>query len=777
MEEKIFNAALAGLLWDIEKFSKWANGKLDEKNYPSFIKNFVPKAWQNCVVESNDIVEIANKLANAEQEIKNNSKKEFLQPYLTPILTQVSLGTPNNNPEYYVPLRKLIFTDDQDDHSFFPSILKTGDENTGKEDLWNEMLAELNAWKKICDLNWEQQDNETYFTTLLAIFRKYMWCIPSDIVDVALYDHMRLVSSISACLQANKMTNLPDKEGKKSTTVLVRGDLSGIQNFIYRITRPESKTEHVAKRLRGRSFYLSLLVEIIVDWILREFCLPPTCALFVGGGRFDLMLPSNSKKKLDQLTTRLDQWLIDKFRGELSMQISSCELLSDDFKDMRNAYLKLDKELDQHKHQKWSKFITDPGFFEPMQSGWHVCSVCQLEPLSEPGICNQCQKHESIGKYLPHTRSLAFYYTDEEISFPAEQIIEFPKSPFQVKVVMISNKDSLPDMNCQKIIFQLNQTENFIHPGMASSFRFIANEAPIAQQALREGKEFTVEAGEVLHFEALAELSTGAKRLGILKADVDRLGLIMGTGLSDDENQKGLRPTLSRIASLSSNLDLFFAGWLNQICRNTFNVWKKSSKHDWLQNETVSGAFYIIYSGGDDLFLVGPWDAVLLLAKQINDEFQRFCGYNPALSISAGFVQVKPRYPVQKFAELVSNAELAAKNGGRNRLCLFGDVVPWQGGSNSFSSLMILSDTLINEIKNNTLSRGILADLGEVYRQHFSVQKKTSNPMWTPRLFYTLSRRLSPDKFNEIGRKLLDCIKDQKILIPVSITSLKTRKE
>ena len=585
---------------------------------------------------------------------------------------------------------------------------------------------------------------------------------------------MRLVSAITACLQAS---GLFDKEEKQSVAILVRGDLSGIQNFIYRITRPESQTEHVAKRLRGRSFYLSVLVEVIADWILREFGLPSTCALFVGGGRFDLILPLYAVRKLNKLTTQLDKWLIDKFHGELSMQISSCELLPKDFGDMRDAYLKLDSELEKHKHQKWLQFINDPMFFEPIQSGWHVCSVCQLEPLSEPGICSQCQKQEFIGKHLPHTNAIAYYYTEEEIPFPAEQIIEFPGSPFQVKVALISKSDSFPKINCHKMIFQLNETDHFIHPGTASSFRFVANEAPVARKVLHEGGEFAVEVGEVLPFEALAELSTGAKRLGVLKVDVDHLGLIMGAGLSDDENPKGLRPTLSRIASLSSNMDLFFAGWLNQVCRKTFDIWKKTSKHEWIKNEMTLGAFYIIYSGGDDLFLVGPWDAVLLLAQHINEEFQRFNGYNPALSISAGFVQVKPRYPVQKFAELADKAEQAAKNGGRNKICLFDDVVPWQGGPASLSSLVALSDELVSEIENKTLSRGILADLGEVYRQHFSAHKKISNPMWTPRLYYTLSRRLSPDKFNEIGRKLLECMKEQKILIPVSITSLKTRKE
>ncbi len=39
----------------------------------------------------------------------------------------------------------------------------------------------------------------------------------------------------------------------------------GFKTFIYRVSRPEATTEHIAKRLRGRSFYLQLQTELIVD--------------------------------------------------------------------------------------------------------------------------------------------------------------------------------------------------------------------------------------------------------------------------------------------------------------------------------------------------------------------------------------------------------------------------------------------------------------------------------------------------------------------------------
>jgi CRISPR-associated protein Csm1 len=814
MEEKIFNAALAGLLHDIGKFALSAgirmSGQWDDQarknfGYPhalasyDFIQKYVPKIWLTSLSasayhhspkdEAGKLVQAADLLSAVERHQGDSSQDDGAESHLVPIMTRVSLGGTVSLPDYRFNLAKL----DLEKSDLYPVKIDV-DEKVGKkqyEVLWNDMLAELDAWKTALGPPWEKQDINVYFTTLLAVFRKYTWCIPATVPsqtepaqhgwpDVSLYDHLRLVSAIAACLQASGISGSDAQTGQQPVALLLRGDLSGIQNFIYRIARPESDTEHVAKRLRGRSFYLSLLMETVADYILREFGLPSSCALFIGGGRFDLLLPVNAVAKLDELTARLEQWLIDEFYGELSLPMTFCQLKAEDLKDMRSTYRRLDSQMEGRKSQKWSRFLDDPSFFAPMQQGWHVCTVCQLTPLPEPGICKHCQQQEHIGKHLPHTAALAYFYGEKTTAFPTDQVIIFQGSPFQVKVAMMLEDDIQSEKNQPDAIFQINRTENFIRPGISSSFRFLANEAPLATCVLRGGGEYSVEEGEVLHFDALAELSTGAKRLGVLKADVDRLGFIMGDGLSEDENPSGLRPTLSRIASLSSSLDLFFAGCLNQICREVFQTWKQTSNHPWLEENAVTGAFYIIYSGGDDLFIVGPWDAVLLLAQRLYEEFQRFSGYNPSLTISAGFVEVKPRYPVQKFAELVDEAEKAAKdfdNGKRNHFCLFGEVVDWQIGPGNLKSLVALADELRQGIEDHTFPRGVLADLGQVYRQHFRTSHKTVNPMWTPRLFYALSRRLSPEVFQQLGSKIMEFMKDRKILVPVSITSLKTRKE
>jgi len=247
----------------------------------------------------------------------------------------------------------------------------------------------------------------------------------------------------------------------------------------------------------------------------------------------------------------------------------------------------------------------------------------------------------------------------------------------------------------------------------------------------------------------------------VLVADVDQLGLVMSEGLRRD----GQSPSILRTAALSRMLDLFFSGYLNTIC--SFVSPQNSQR-------AASGLFYILYAGGDDLFIVGPWYEVLLLAKQINEEFHAYCAENPQMSISAGYAQVKPRYPVQKFAELAKQAEQRAKNDGRNRLHLFNQSVVWKGDE-GLDWLLEQVEEWRKAINGKEMNRGMIYDLGRLYRSHLTA-KGELKPIWTPRLYYTLVRRLTKEALSRYQNRLLRVIASGKVLVPVSITSLLIRE-
>jgi len=815
MRDEVIQAALAGLLHDIGKLAQRAGEtpslresdeyKVHALLSSDFVKNFVPDHLSKGLFgvlahhapkdDASRRIQIADHLAARERRTEAEEAEDPKEARLISIFTNIHLKEPppENKKHRLAPLST-------ENKNTYPVENKDRDYIS----LWKQMKSELDKWKQDMGEEWNKQSAEEYFFTLLAVFQKYLWCVPSatpwqkgeqekpkrNWPDVSLYDHNRVTSAIAACLAYDE--SLPDENSEDPIALLVRGDVSGIQNFIYRLSRPQAATEHIAKRLRGRSFYLQLLTEVTVDWILRQIGLPESCIIFVGGGRFDLLLPLKVQEELEKLQRELSNWLLQQFKAEIALLIAAEPATPADFGDTRAISRRLDENLERLKRQKWlhrldSLFEFSDGSQPNQQPMWHVCSVCQLTPMPDSGkICSLCELHANIGKHLPHTSHLAYCYCDIP-EFDEERMIDF--SHFGVRVALVRNTKDLEILQRYKgsvKLFSINKTGNFIVPPLPTAFRFLANTAPKALKRISDVQP-PVEEGDVLHFEAIAKLSKGAERIGILKADVDLLGLVMSEGLVQEEGgtkdinpQALLRPTLSRVAALSRMLDLFFAGHLNRICREVSDNWLEENA---AKREKVDNLFYILYSGGDDLFVVGPWDQVLQLALEIRTQFKEFCGANPNLTLSAGYVQVKPRYPVQKFAGLVDNQEKLAKK-KRNQIAAFNEALPWtnndiacQNHQISFEQALSWANKWAEEIENKQLSSGLIYDLGAIFRQHLDKEKEKLNPMWTPRLYYTLVRRMKPEMLKQHEHAIIQSIVSQKVLVPVSIASLMIRKE
>ena len=85
---------------------------------------------------------------------------------------------------------------------------------------------------------------------------------------------------------------------------------------------------------------------------------------------------------------------------------------------------------------------------------------------------------------------------------------------------------------------------------------------------------------------------------------------------------------------MSRSFDFFFSGYLN-------TVWR----------ETEPDRSFIVYSGGDDVFIVASWDVAIKLAERIKEDFKLFTCKNPAFSLSGGIAIIPSKFPIMKGAE------------------------------------------------------------------------------------------------------------------------------
>jgi CRISPR-associated protein Csm1 len=824
VKEEILAATLAGLLHDVGKFAQRSGlltgahadigGQLlDQAGWRDWLPRF---AWEDVAdaVASHHaksspphkriekIVRAADRLAAGERRQEAVPKSEPAEAPLVPVLGQVSLTSAARPSGAAYGLRPLS----ADRATLFPTGSPQGVTREGYGDLWRSLEAELVQLAKSGPV-----ESDLRLATLLALLRKYLWCIPSatpwqtdeddrTLPDVSLFDHAKVTAALAACLAAGLTDDELDDLYRKGedwplpVALMVRGDFSGIQNFIYRITRPEATAEfeHVAKRLRGRSFYLGLIGDVVADFLIRSMGLSAVNVLFLGGGRFDLLVPVDSRtaETLENAIAIIEQWLLTQFTGDLGLQLVTAEVRASDLGNMRPVYDLLETRVRQSKQRRWARYLLKDDFHLVPRDAYHACRVCHTTSLDEPGICDMCGMQAALGKKLPHATHLAMLYG----GLPPDEGLWMDdfEPAFGVRVGLLEDDEAAAlrkalgrqaSGTANAMLSRLNDTDFLpgdAPRGLGMSFRFLANAAPLAKETLR-GRGFDpVEAGDVLHFEAIAELSTGAKRLGVLKADVDHLGLIMSEGL-DDGHPGGLRPTISRIATLSSAVDLFFAGWLNELCSEVAHEWRASRPADPSASaqrlaELTDGAFYVMYSGGDDLFIIGPWDAVMLLAGRLREAWTDYgCG-NPNVTISAGMVLVKPRYPVQRFAEEVSEALEVAKSAGRNRISVFDQAVAWTEGDLSYDSLLQLGRDLRQAVTDGSVPSTLVYDLGRLERAHRDPTEKGGlKPMFTPRLYYTLARRLAQTTRENFTPRILKAMRH--VQIPVSYVSLSTREE
>ena len=92
----------------------------------------------------------------------------------------------------------------------------------------------------------------------------------------------------------------------------------------------------------------------------------------------------------------------------------------------------------------------------------------------------------------------------------------------------------------------------------------------------------------------------------------------------------------------------------------------------------LDNLFYINFSGGDDLVIIGPWDWTITLARRIREELNRFTCHNPNISISAGIYISDTKTPVRiTVQEGEKYLDEAKSTEGKDSIFIFGRSFKW----------------------------------------------------------------------------------------------------
>lgn len=236
------------------------------------------------------------------------------------------------------------------------------------------------------------------FTTLYYLLKKYTSLIPSAVYktlpDISLFDHLKTTAALAGCLYYHRQ-----EEGSinEKPYLVVYADISGIQDFIYKIASPEEAQKGMSKRLRGRSLYVTLLIDALANRIINDLDLPITNILFCGGGHFTLILPNTKKSHriVCHVTKKINKHFIEKFNAEVYLSLNKKECSANDIKDFGSIIKELGALNLKKKRSKFKENLDEIFRINKKENIQNTCAVCGL-PTSNR-ICRSCKLHEKLG--------------------------------------------------------------------------------------------------------------------------------------------------------------------------------------------------------------------------------------------------------------------------------------------------------------------------------------------------------------------------------------------
>jgi CRISPR-associated protein Csm1 len=562
-----------------------------------------------------------------------------------------------------------------DDDKQFP-VKNTENEDNAYKEMLNQFLHEFN--------NIEDED------ALLSLMEKFLVHIPAQSPfevngrqflykpDINLYDHSRVVAAIAIVLYEEFIKGLykgKDKQILSSSyiselsnpAVLVCGNVNGIQDFIFNV-----KSKRAAKNLKGRSYFIQILTDIAAKFIIDRFELKTANLLYNGGGNFFILAPNFRIKDLDEIREKISKAIIDT---GLFLSIGYSEVTFEDFKNFGKVFDSAVKASNEDKKRKFHKLKFEE-IFNPIQ-----------------------QKIRGEEEYFELTETLQksknyFYGNDDG---------KTPKSKWEKVFNELGYKIDFHDSN--ELIKQEVVLNDIDFSGKYQSFRFAVKDLPKWSEDLEKyfrdklGGEFKFEeeSGEKLNsvlqykrYAQLAKFDTGTEKIGVLKMDVDNLGIIFKDGLIH------AKPTIGRIAFLSRTMKWFFEGYMNCL----------------LNKEEFKNRIYVIFSGGDDFFLVGAWNTVFNFSIDVREEFRRFVAHHPGINLSAALLVIDETYPIKQIANLAEErledakqrTELKTKIKIKDAISVFNTVLSW----GDFYKAKELRDKIVKIIELTEGNRAII---------------------------------------------------------------------
>lgn len=584
------------------------------------------------------ITYIADNIASATDR-RGKEKEDYGFEMSMPLQPVFNILNGNSGNAFYSP--DML----KEDHINYP----VDEQKSFDQGFYNEVKSRITDTLK--GIKWD----EHYINSILSVLEATMSYLPSstskgEVADISLFDHVKLTAAISSCIyqymndsqvkdyREYLYKNAQDFYGKKAF-LLYSMDLSGIQDFIYTI-----HSKDALKTLRARSFYLEIMMEHMIDTLLERLSLSRANLLYAGGGHCYMILPNTAAVKdvLAKFMGETNEWLTENYDIALYVADGYAEASADNLKNVpEKSYGELFKTMSNAISEKKSnRYMIEQ--IKNLNSSKKIqysreCRICKrLDRVNEEGVCSICDAMRKSSKAIMNEQFFVITSSEVENGLPL---------PCGAWMIAESEQKLRNRMQNQPQSLLRAYSKNRYYTGLDVAARiWVGNYSGDDCQTMEDLARHAFDSGAV-------------RRIGVLRADVDNMGQAFTSGFAEKYN------TISRTATLSRQLSMFFKCYINTLL----------AEKEYMIGESSGGrSATIVYSGGDDLFIVGAWNDIVELAVDIRRNFKKYT--LGTLTLSAGIGMYDSGYPISRIAYEVGDLEEDSKNlPGKDAITLLPD--------------------------------------------------------------------------------------------------------
>jgi CRISPR-associated protein Csm1 len=426
---------------------------------------------------------------------------------------------------------------------------------------------------------------------------------------------------------------------------LLKGDLSGIQDFIFSIP-----SKGATKTLKVRSFFIQAITQLCIRKLMDENSLSEEQRISDRGGSFYLEL-NNEIKDIEKVQAQLNEEL---FQLGLFMTLSQTE-----FDTWSSANSRLSEEEEK---QKFKKYVNSPKLFETFNRITPIDIECWktfASRLSETKAKYKITK--GAGELLKNNSISLFGYTLALSETGKNSPTSFNEVPvWRKENIYFQQKDEDPVKRWESEYTDIDDV--------------IKKRSPI----------------DLTHLGLEARYRTGTDKIAAIALDIDNLG-----DFFKDKNT-------DKFKEAEKHLKEFFIDEIGKLWGNE----KFNDKYDYRDN------ILILFSGGDDCFILGAWDASIYFLKLLHEKFTGIVGKKMSinghpLSFSASILIVDSSFPVIRLGDMTKDMLAIAKKGNKNSVCLFEQKFTWKEFDDIISIAETLQDLIVNKNESKALVQKI----------------------------------------------------------------------